>query len=356
MKDNRRSGKAQSVLGLVDAEKLGFTLPHEHILGDFSFRVGFALPDDPREKELPYQKVSLENIGWIRSHRFSNADNLKLDDEKTAIFEIGRFKEAGGNTIVEVTPNHVGRNPSGLARISQATGVNIIMGTSYYIAPSHRPEMKMDSKTEDDIAREFIQDINEGVGDTGIHAGFIGEVSCSHPLDKNERKALVGAALAQQETGASISTHPGAIQDSPFEILEVLKESGADLSRVIMCHTTAAFPISGRDARRKLAETGCVLEYDLFSTDGHLPKFSVYDVASDSMRINQIMELIEDGFLNQIVISHDVFYKVSLSRYGGFGYDYIPKIIIPMMRSKGLTEEQIRTITVENPKRLLTFV
>ena len=252
MKDNGRSGKAQSVLGLIDAEKLGFTLPHEHILADFSFRVDFALPDDPREKELPYQKVSLENIGWIRSHRFSNADNLKLNDEETAIFEIGRFKDAGGNTIVEVTPNHVGRNPSGLARISQATGVNIIMGTSYYIATSHRPEMKMDSKTEDDLAREFIQDINEGVGDTGIHAGFIGEVSCSHPLDKNERKALVGAALAQQETGASISTHPGAIQDSPFEILEVLKKSGADLSRVIMCHTTAAFPISGRDARRKL--------------------------------------------------------------------------------------------------------
>jgi len=355
MKTTERKGKAQTVLDLVDGERLGFTLTHEHILCDFSFRVDFALPDDPSEKELTYQKVSLDNLGWIRSHRFSNIDNLRLDDEETAISEILRFKEAGGNTIVEVTPNHMGRNPAGLARIAKATGINLIMGTSYYIAASHQPQMNMDAKTEEDIAREFTQDITNGVGDSDIRAGIIGEVSCSWPLEENERKALRGAALAQQETGAAISTHPGANEDSPFEILETLKEAGADLTRVIMCHITSAFPLQARDARCRLAETGCVLEYDLFSTDGYLPKFSPYDVATDSMRIGQIMELIKDGYLNQIVISHDIFYKASLSRYGGFGYSYIPKIIIPMMRKRGLTEEEIHTITVENPKRLLSF-
>ena len=356
MKSTERTGKVQTVLGPIDGDELGFTLTHEHILCDFSFRVDFALPSDPEEKELPYQPVRLENLGWIRSHRFSNVDNLRLDNEETATYEIRCFKKAGGNTITEVTPNHIGRSPSGLARVAQATGVNIIMGTSYYIAESHRPEMKMNSKTEEGIAQEFIKDVTTGVDDTGIRAGIIGEIACTWPLQENERKALRGAALAQKETGAAISTHPGVNQDSPFGIVEVLKDAGADLSRVIMCHITSAFPISARGARRKLAEMGCYLEYDLFGTDGHLPKFSPYDVATDSMRISQIIELIEDGYLNQILISQDVFYKISLSRYGGFGYDYILKTIIPMMRSKGMTDEQIHTITVENPKRLLTFV
>ncbi len=355
MKSIQNSGKAQTVLGPIGGDELGFTLTHEHILSDFSFRVNFALPEDPEEKDLPSQPITLENLGWIRSHRFSNVDNLRLDNEETAIYETMRFKKAGGNTIVEVTPNHVGRNPSGLARVAQATGINIIMGTSYYIAESHRPEMKMNSKTEEDIAREFIKDITTGVDDTGIRAGIIGEIACTWPLQENERKALRGAALAQQRTGAAISAHPGVNQDSPFEIIGVLKDAGADLGRVIMCHITSAFPISARSVRRKLAEMGCYLEYDMFGADGHLPRHSPYDVAADSMRISQIIELIEDGYLNQILISQDVFYKISLSRYGGFGYDYILKTILPIMRSKGLTDEQIHTITAENPKRFLTF-
>ncbi len=351
MKSTERSGKVQTVLGSISGDELGFTLPHEHILCDFSFRASSS----GDEKGLLHQPVQLENLGWIRCHRFSNIDNLKLEDEEIAISELERFKEAGGRSIVELTPNHVGRNPSGLARIARSTNINIIMGTSYYVAQSHRPEMNMDSKTEEDIAQEFINDLVKGANSSGIKAGIIGEVACTYPLERNERKALIGAALAQQETGAAISTHPGVNEESPFEIVEVLKEAGADLRRVVMCHITSAFPLSARTSRCKLAEMGCYLEYDMFGTDGHLPKFSPYDVATDSMRIGQIKELIEDGFLHHILISQDIFSKISLARFGGFGYHYILEVITPMMKSRGIGEEEIYTITVENPKRLLTF-
>lgn len=354
MKDTERKGKAQTVLGLIDGNDLGFTLPHEHFFCD-SRSYYFMEPADPYEKELAYQPVTLENLGWVRSHRYSSLDNLLIDDEETAIREVMRFKQAGGNTITDVTPNHVGRNPSGFVSIAKATGINVIMGTSYYMEQTYRPEMNMSSRSEEDIAGEFVRDIMTGVGNTGICAGIIGEIGCSCPLTKNERKVLRAAVMAQQETSAAISIHLPPSEDGPFEILEVLTNAGADLSRVIMGHATRGFSISASSNRRKIAETGCYLEYDMFGHDGSLPVMTPYDMANDVTRINQIIELIAYGYLSQILISHDVFLKIDLSCYGGWGYNHILKTVIPIMKRKGMSEEQIRAITVENPKRILTF-
>lgn len=349
--ESKKRGKAQTVLGLLDGNKLGFTLPHEHLSCDI--RAIFMVPSDPSEREKAYQPVTPENLGWVRSHRFSNLDNLHIDDEETAVYEAICLKEAGANTITDVTPINIGRNPSGLVHIAQASGINVIMGTSYYTEQSYHPQMHLDSRTEDNIADEFIRDITTGVN--GICAGIIGEIGCSWPLTKNEQKVLRAAAMAQQETGAAISIHVGPNVGSPFGIAGVLKDAGADLSRVIMGHITRAIPITAGGTRRKLAETGCYLEYDMFGQEEALPKLTPYHMATDIMRINQIIKLITEGCLNQILISHDVCQKIYLSRYGGSGYTYILKTIIPIMRSKGISEEQIYTITVENPKRVLTF-
>jgi phosphotriesterase-related protein len=80
-----------------------------------------------------------------------------------------------------------------------------------------------------------------------------------------------------------------------------------------------------------------------------------HDMANDITRINEIMELIEDGFLDHILISHDMAFKTMLRSFGGGGYSYILKIIVPMMRRKGMTAKQIHTILVENPKRAITI-
>ena len=80
-----------------------------------------------------------------------------------------------------------------------------------------------------------------------------------------------------------------------------------------------------------------------------------FDVANDAIRITELMELIEDGFLNRILISHDNCFKVMLRSYGGNGYAHILELIVPKMRAKGVTEEQINTILVENPRRINTF-
>ena len=90
------------VNGLILPEDLGVTLPHEHLMVDAS--VWFREPEDPEEKKMAYEPVSLSNLGWIRYHPMSSLDNAKMIDDELAISELLLYKEAGGHSLVEVTP------------------------------------------------------------------------------------------------------------------------------------------------------------------------------------------------------------------------------------------------------------
>jgi len=342
----------QTVTGIISKNDLGFVLPHEHLLCNLTSL--FIEPTDPWERALAYKTVTLENLAWVRVHRLSNLDNLYFYDKETIIQEVVRFRERGGSTIVELTPNNVGRDPVGLAQIAKATGINVVMGTSYYTEQSYYPELAMDSKTEKDIAKEFVEDVTQGVN--GVKAGIIGEIGCSSPLTKNETKVLRAAATAQQETGAAITIHPGTNQDSPFEIIDILEHAGADISRVVIGHITRAFPSFDNVARERLASTGCYLEYDLFGYEGLLPFFTPHNMAGNLVRVEQIAELVAKGFSSQILISHDICHKVALYQYGGCGYSHILDVVIPAMIKNGISEKEVNTITRENPKRVLTLV
>jgi len=348
-------GKVQTVLGPIKANDMGIVLPHEHLFDDL--RNWFIEPSAPDDKEKAHHPVSLQNLSWLRSHTASSLDNLQLEDEETAISEAMRFRKAGGSTIVAVTPNNVNRNPPGLVRIAQATGLNVIMGTAYYMESSYCPEMDMDSRSEEDITEEFVRDIVVGVGNSRVRAGIIGEIGCSWPLTKNEQKVLRAAAIAQQRTGLAISVHPGANEDAPIEVINVLTDAGADPTHIIICHMGRT--IASHSNRCKLAAMGCYLEWDKFGDDGlypplFSPPFDRLDKPNDSGRIRQIINLIAEGYLTQILISQDVCHKVHLSCFGGMGYSHILDNVIPLMQQKGVTEEHIHTILVENPKRVLS--
>lgn len=350
-------GKVQTVLGIIDAEDLGVTLPHEHLLIDMS--VWFKEPDASSEKLLAYQPVSLENLGWIRYRPFSNLDNVRLLDQEVAISEALRYKRAGGNSLVDVTSIGLGRDPVALARISRATGLNIIMGCGYYVEEVLSPGMNM---TEEMLAEQIVRDITVGVDNTGLRAGIIGEIGTSWPLQESEKRVLRAAAQAQKETGAPLCIHPGNSPDVPFVIIDLLDNAGADISRVVMSHTERT--IFDRDTLVKLAETGCYIAFDEFSFEGWYPRRMVLsetnptkqDIPNDAGRIKWIMTLIEEGFLNQILISHDHCMKYRLWRYGGPGYAHILENVVPLMREKGISEEAVHALLVENPKRILQFV
>ena len=199
-----------------------------------------------------------------------------------------------------------------------------------------------------------------GVGSTGVHSGIIGEVGCTDPLTETERRVLRASAKAQRKTGAALSIHASPNENDILEIINILKDAGAVLTRTIIGHVDIwNFK---RDTCRKVADAGCYLEHDSFKTNAEIcPPSPLYlhgrlkETPSHLQAVENIIELIGEGYLNQILMTHDVFVKHQLIAYGGCGYAHILRAILPVMRYKGVTEEQIHTILVENPKRVLQF-
>lgn len=351
MSRSELTGKVQTVLGPIAPEDLGITLPHEHLISDGS--CWFVEPSEATEKAMVHHPVTLDILWWLRYHLFQNMDDLLLLDEQEAIKEAIHFKLAGGNSIAELSNIGLGRDPAALARISRATGLNVIMGSGYYLAVSHGPEM--DTKTEEEITDEIVRDIMVGAGNSGIRSGIIGEIGCSWPLADNERKSLRAAARAQQLTGAALNVHPGQGEEAAMEIVKILGDAGADLTRTVIDHIDRA--VRDPQDRIKLAKTGCYLEYDLFGREGYYPiHHRIIDLPNDAQRVNEVTELINKGYLSQMLISQDIWNKTQRCAYGGWGYAHILRDTLPVMRVKGMTEEQIHTIMVENPRRLLTFI
>lgn len=344
------SGQAQTVLGPIAAEAMGITLPHEHLLIDFE--VMFTEPGGGSERGLARQPVSLANLGWIRQHFSSNLDNLQLLDEKVARDEALLFKHAGGQTFVDPTNRGLARDPLALARVARATGLNIIMGSGYYVAAAHPPDM--DHRTADDIAREIVQDLRDGVGDTGVRAGFIGEIGTTWPWAENEKKVVRAAVAAQRDTGAALMIHPGRHERLPLDIVDFLRREGADLDRTIMCHVERT--IADRAVLLELAATGVFLEYDLFGLEtSYYPYNPTFDMPNDGERMRQILFLIERGHLAQVLMSHDIAYKHCLTKWGGFGYHHLLVNVIPRLRAKGADDKTIQTLLVENPRSAFAY-
>jgi phosphotriesterase-related protein len=210
--------------------------------------------------------------------------------------------------------------------------------------------------TEADITREIIRDITEGVGDTGIRAGFIGEIGSSWPLAPEEAKVFCAAAAAQAVLGCGLSVHPGRHSDSPFEILAILNSRGADPRRVIISHIDRT--VQNLDRLKALADTGCYLEYDLFGceTTATFPyqAFGI-DMPSDAQRLDLVRALMDAGYGAQLLFSHDVCTKHRTRRYGGAGYDHIVRNILSWMRRRGFTEREVRLPVIDNPRRVFAM-
>lgn len=339
----------RTVLGDIPPEELGITLCHEHLLIDLK-RI-FREPEDPMQREMSYQPVRMENLGWVRTNYAKSWDNLGLYEERVTADELMLFKMEGGTSLVEVTPVDIGRNPEGLARISAATGVNVVMGCGYYIDDTHPDELRQ--RPEDQICGELVADVNEGVTPGGVKAGIIGEIGCSWPLTDNERKVLRAAARAQSETGAALTIHPGRDPEAPHEILDVIEEAGGSVERTVMGHLDRTY--SDPETLSRFAARGCYLEFDMFGLESAYYPFGPADLPNDGRRIDYIIGLIGQGLLDKILISHDIAFKHALTRYGGLGYRHILQNVMPKMKTKGMSQDEVDTILITNPRRMLAL-
>ena len=341
-------GKVMTVLGPIEPEALGITLTHEHLLTDL--RVWCEEPDDEEQKKFVHAPVDLSTIGAIRREPFGNMDNCLLDDTALAIDELRKFKTAGGSSVVDCTNNGLGRTPVALREIAQATETNIVMGSGYYIGRSHPYDMV--DRSIEMIADEIEHDLMEGVQDTGVRSGLIGELGTSFKIRENERKVLRAGALAHRRTGAPISVHLLPWQKNGVEVLDILEGEGANLNQVILCHLS---PTSDDvEYHTTLAKRGAYVEYDFFGMEFYVDSVGRY-LGSDATSVTALRNLIDHDCLERLLLSHDIAMKIQLTRYGGWGYAHLVQNVVPMLGRSELSEEQITTLIVENPRRVLTW-
>lgn len=335
------SGQVMTVRGPIPADALGITLPHEHILNDC--RCWWHRPTEPERQHLATAPVHQGIIGELRMDPFVNLDNCALDDEQLAMAELTAFRDAGGTTVVDPTCRGIGRNPTALARISATTGLQIVMGSGYYLESSHPPVVRTMSVNA--IADEIVAEALEGID--GARIGLIGEIGVSGDFTPEEEKSLRGAARAQARTRLPLMVHLPGWYRHGLKVLDIVAEEGGDPNHTVLCHMNPSF--ADPAYQEACAARGAFIEYDMIGMDYWYADQQV-QCPSDEETAAAIAALVARGFGHKLLLSQDVFLKMMLTRYGGFGYAYVLRHFVPRLRRHGVGEDAINRMLAGNPR------
>lgn len=357
-----RVGKIQTVLGLIEPEELGVTLMHEHLFIEFTLPLdepqrwqlaGRQLPRTAAELAIWNTPVTMDRLQFLHAHVWENRDLLSVQDVATTLAEVTAFKDAGGGAIVDVTSIGLGRDPAKLVEVARRSGIPIVMGAGWYRSAWH-PAGHADRDVAS-LTDEIVRDITVGVGDSGVRAGIIGEVSAmeivTDPHDSAEVKGVRAAARASRLTGAAITLHQWVRDGVALaRTLDIVEQEGGDLTRVVVGHIDA---VSAANIAQlvAIAKRGVTLEFDLFGTP-----YTLSDPRLDARPMaDAIVALVKAGYAERLLMSHDVCTKIQQKAYGGKGFDYLSTQVVPYLQQRGVSAAQVRTIMVENPRRVLAF-
>lgn len=319
-------GMINTVRGPISADKLGTTLMHEHFT--------FAYP------------------GW-----FADA-TIAPEDWKAALkTDLGVIKAAkavGIKTIVDVTPNDVGgRNPEFYKKLAKKTGINIVCATGLYTEHEGSPtywktRVMWGADISKMISELFIKEITEGIRDTGIKAGVI-KVGTGAEMSPYEASVLKAAVMAQKATGVPILSHTdgptGGVEQADFFIKE-----GADLKKVMIGHVSNSKDI---EYHKAILAKGVYIGFDRIGLDIITPL---------DVNAKNIAELCKLGYANKIILSHDTvnFWlgrqitvpEKAMPLFANWRIDTISLRLIPALKKLGVTDAQIKTMMVDNPRNL----
>jgi len=305
------AGLVMTVRGPVDPAQLGVTLSHDHLLTD-----GWGL------RQL-YEAI--------------------LDDEDIAAEEAMRYAAAGGKTICDPTNIGIGRKPEALRRISERAGINIVMGAGWYremVYPDY-----ITQELPDVLAGRLVDEIVNGVGDTGVRPGFIGEIGTErgHITPAAER-VFRAAARAHRRTGCPILTHTTHWGELALDQLDLLAEEGVAAEHVVISHLGDR---RGIHWWLPIAARGAWLNIDnLAFAQGYAPL---------EFRAENVAGLCAEGLAGQVMLSNDICELGQLAAYGGPGYANVIENFLPMLRARGVSEADIHQMTVANPARAFAF-
>ncbi len=314
-KEATNSLQVITVRGPIAPEQMGTTLSHDHILMDSYDMFGAAN----------------SNYGWI------------LDDEDVMAAEVARYAASGGRTIVDPTNVGIGRQPEGLRRISERTGVNIVMGAGWYRERCYPGYIK--EEMPDQLAQRLVTELTEGVDGTGVRAGFIGEIGTErHFITSGQERVFRAAARAHVRTGCPIMTHTTHFGELGVEQLDLLREEGVNSRKVVVSHLGDRVGIHWW---MPIARTGAFMDIDnLAFVDGYAPL---------SVRADNVAAFIAEGLIDQVMLSNDICVLDQLVQYGGCGYENVIVNFVPLLKERGITDAQIHTVLVVNPMRAFAY-
>lgn len=298
--------RIRTVAGDIRPDDLGITLIHEHPFFDMA-------------------------QGWDDDHRIVDFD--------AQVKELGLFQNQGGNCIVDQTNIGMGRKPYLIKRLAETTGLNIIAGTGYYREPWF-PDIVRQADING-LAEIMVNEIEHGIEKGEYKAGLIGEIgSTEFGTTILEEKVLRAAGRAQLATGLAISTHTMGGAEALRQI-QILKEEGVDPGRVIISH----IDLDHFEHLRMVAGQGVFLGFDTIGKKSY---------RDDEIRLKLLLAVIEAGFEDQVVLSHDISRASYLFSQGGHGYQHLLGEFIPRL-SQWITKATIDKFLIDNPRRVLAF-
>ena len=342
-----------TVLGEVAPDQLGLTLPHEHILVS---AVGYwQMPDDPERAGFAIGRLTPDVRAVLAEDPYLIHDNLALTSVADAVEELSRFASDGGRTVVELSPIGLGRDPVALAAISRLTGLNIVMGTGYYVRETHPTWVQV--ATVEQLADEMVRELTVGVGESGIRCGIIGEVGCGSPMSPNEEKVLRAAARAALATGVSVNMHRSSYPNELDSLagLDVLLAEGLAPERIIASHCDERPDVGFAQGA---ADRGVWIELDTWGIEAWAVEWPfggrMLRGSLEADRIVMLLDLLDRGLEDRLLISQDVCAKQQLTRHGGYGYAHLTRNIEPKLRERGVPDEVLRKLRYDNPRRAIT--
>jgi phosphotriesterase-related protein len=305
----------ESVLGPIDVTALGRTLMHEHI---FTFHSDMS-GDYPWSEEDEYIEGAIEKCRLL--------------------------KEAGWETLVDLTVIGIGRKVARVARVARESGCNVIVATGLFFDTQMPLNLRYRSPGDGETFLEdlFVREVKEGIGDTGIRASLIKAVTDRPGLTPDVEIALRAVARAQLRTGVPISTHTDAFHETGLIQQRVFGQEGVDLTHVIIGHCGDTTDLN---YLQRLMDAGSTIGMDRFGLGHYL---------RDGDRIKTVAALCRKGYASQMVLSHDancggdMFPRESLDNWR---WGFIPQVVIPELLSLGVSTEDIDQMTIENPERI----
>lgn len=307
----------QTVLGPIEPDALGFTLPHEHT------------------------QIAL----WHIPDRW---DYWQLTrDEPVILGELAAYRASGGSSLVDLTPAGVSRDPEWLVGLARASGLHLVMGAGWYRGAYYPAELLVDRRSVDALADELVREASDGVGETGVRPGILGEIGTDKPwVSAQEERIHRAVARASRRTGLAISTH-AVMSPVGLDQLALFEAEGADPSRVVIGHADS-YPVL--EHYLAIIERGASIEFDFLGMS-----FTPTERHGEARVVEVLCDLLSRGHVGHVLLSQDVCHDSQLRRYEGHGYTYLADTFLPRLRAAGVSAAEIDTITIANPRRLLTI-